>query len=296
MTTGSASEVSIASATLAGSVESSSALQGCWFEWGVAPHFEASAPCRPASPEGSFVPASAEAAGLQMGTTYTWRLAAVNAAGVTHGLTGAFTTLGYPPAETPVASEQLSSGPALGPLPEQIPAAHGHFEDGLYIAYCASSAALAARSAPRAAAAMADHTGWPAVQCLKMDKGTYGFGHALVGLPGVHNFLLGGYGNDTIWGGNDGDVIWGDYQPSGQHTTERDRLHGGAGSDWIYSSHGHDEIWTGAGEDHVALVYGRGTVHCNGPGLKTLVMRLLKRKRHWRLVGCRHIHIVPYRA
>jgi hypothetical protein len=288
--------VSLTSAALEGSLESSSPLQGCWFEWGVAPHLEASVPCRLTGPGGPFFAAAAEAGGLQMGTTYTWRIAAANATGVAHGLTGAFTTLGYPLAEAPVATEQLSSGPELGPAPPQIPAAHGHFEDGLYIAYCASSTAVAARSSPRAGVAMADHTGWPAVQCLKMDKGSYGFGHTLAGLPGVHNFLLGGYGNDTIWGGNDGDVIWGDYQPSGQHTTERDWLHGGDGSDWIYSSHGHDEIWTGAGEDHVALVYGWGTVHCNGPGLKTLVMRLLKRKRHWRLVGCRQIHIVPYRA
>jgi Ca2+-binding RTX toxin-like protein len=296
VTTGNASELSLTSATLAGSVESAAPMQGCWFEYGIAPHFETTVPCRPASPEGQFVAASAEASGLQMGTTYTWRLAAANAAGAAHGLTGAFTTLGYPLGEAPVAVEPLSSGPELGSTPAQIPAAHGHFEDGLYVAYCASSLALAAKSGPRAGTAMANHTGWPAVQCLKMDKGTYGFSHTLVGLPNVHNFLLGGYGDDTIWGGNDGDVIWGDYQPSGQHTTERDWLHGGAGDDWIYSSHGRNEIWTGAGDDHVALVYGWGTVDCNGPGLKTLVMRLLKRNRHWRLVGCRHIQIVPYKA
>ncbi len=295
MTTGNASEVSLSSATLAGSIESGSALAGCWFEWGIAPHFEASAPCRLSAPGAQLGPVSAEASGLQMGTVYVWRVAAENAAGVSHGLTGAFTTLGYPLEEAPATTEALSSGPELSPGPLPAPVAHGHFEDGLYVAYCDSTASLAGH-APRAASAMADHTGWPSVQCLKMDKGSYGLAHALVGLAGVHNFLLGGYGNDTIWGGQDGDVIWGDYQPSGQHTTERDRLHGGAGSDWIYSSHGHDVIWTGAGEDHVALVYGWGTVHCNGPGLKTLVMRLLRRNRHWRLIGCRHIHIVPYRA
>jgi len=294
VTTENASEVALTSATLAGTVQSASALQGCWFEWGIPPRFEASAPCRTAA-AGAFVSASAEAAGLQLGTTYGWRLAAVNAAGVAHGTTGTFTTDGYPPAEPPPAAEGLLGGEDIPAPPAATGGAHGHFEDGLYVAYCPAAGTLAAHG-PRAASAVADHTGWPALQCLKMDKGTYGHPHTLIGQSGVHNFLLGGYGNDTIWGGDAGDVIWGDYQPSGQHTTERDSIHGGAGTDWLYSSHGHDQIWTGAGEDHVALVYGWGTVHCNGPGLKTLVMRLLPRNRHWRLVGCRHIHVMPYRA
>jgi hypothetical protein len=295
VTTGSASEVGLTSATLAGTVASASQLQGCWFEWGLPPHFEAGAPCQIEDTEGTFVLASAEASGLQLGTTYGWRLAAVNAAGVAHGLTGSFTTNGYPAEEPPAASELLSGEGRLTPPPLERPLAHGHMEDGLWVAYCPTDGVLA-RHTPSASAAVADHTGWPALQCLKMDKGSYGRAHTLVGLNGVHNFLLGGYGNDRIWGGNDGDVIWGDYQPAGQHGTERDWIHGGAGSDWIYSSHGHDEIWTGAGEDHVALVYGSGTVHCNGPGLKTLVMRLLPRNRHWRLIGCRRRRIVPYRA
>ena len=290
--TGSSSEVALTSATLAGTVESSSPLEGCWFEWGVPPNFEASAPCRAGATEGAAQPVSAEAGGLQLGTTYGWRVTARNAAGVAHGETGSFRTLGYPAEEPAQATDQLSSEAGMAPPLVERPEAHGRFEGGLYVAYCPGREALAAS----AHTAMADHTGWPSVECLKMDKGSYGLAHTLVGLAGVHNFLLGGYGNDTVWAGPDGDVIWGDYQPSGQHTTERDRLHGGAGTDWIYSSHGHDEIWTGAGEDHVALDYGWGTVHCNGPGLKTLVMRLLRRNRHWRLIGCRHIQIVPHRA
>ena len=112
----------------------------------------------------------------------------------------------------------------------------------------------------------------------------------------VHNYLLGGYGNDTIWAGARGDVIWGDYHPEGQRKSQYDALHGGSGTDWIYSSHGYNQIWTGAGDDHLALVYGWGVVHCNGPGLKTLVMRYLPRNRRWRLIGCRRKKIVPYKA
>jgi hypothetical protein len=297
VTTGNASELGLTHVTLSGTIETASPVQECWFEWGVPPHFEESVPCRGGSGQAGVVAAEAQAGELASGTTYGWRLAAVNAAGVAHGLTGSFTTNGYPLAASPPASESLT-GDAFGPAPAPTPAlkaAHGHFEDGLYIAYCPATGVLA-RHEPRAASAMADHTGWPALQCLKMDKGTYGLSHTLIGQADVHNFLLGGYGNDTIWGGEAGDVIWGDYQPSGQSRRERDWIHAGNGTDWIYSSHGRNEIWTGAGDDHVALVYGWGTVHCNGPGTKTLVMRLLPRNRHWHLIGCRRRKIVPYKA
>lgn len=140
----------------------------------------------------------------------------------------------------------------------------------------------------------ADHTGWP--------REEHHEGHpdnesgVMRGHDGVHNYLLGGDGNDTIYAGNDGDVIWGDSHPGGQPTTQRDLLHGGSGEDWLYASWGYNAIWTGAGNDHIALVYGYGTVYCDGPGLKTLVMRYLPQNRHWNLVGCAHKVIVPYRA
>jgi hypothetical protein len=125
---------------------------------------------------------------------------------------------------------------------------------GLYVAFCpADEQAAVIASRPRAVVAMADHEGWPQDQCLKMDKGPPGLSHTLVGLEHVHNWLLGGYGNDTIYAGDAGDVIWGDYQPEGQPESQRDYIHGGAGEDWIYSSHGYNEIWTGAGNDHLAL-------------------------------------------
>jgi RTX calcium-binding nonapeptide repeat (4 copies) len=178
-----------------------------------------------------------------------------------------------------------------------------HDDRGLYVAFCPEGAAQATpaaaavqRSLPRAATAMASHAGWPADECLKMDKGPPGRAHTIVGLKDVHNWLLGGYGNDTIIAGDHGDVIWGDYHSEGQPSTQRDYIHGGAGSDWIYSSHGYNVIWTGAGDDHLALVYGHGTVYCNGLGLKTLVMRYLPQNRHWHLVGCRNIVIDRYRA
>ncbi len=111
-----------------------------------------------------------------------------------------------------------------------------------------------------------------------------------------HNELLGGNGNDTIHAGPAGDVIWGDSHAEGQSTSQVNRLYGGPGNDWIYASHGTNYIWTGAGEDHVLLVYGHGVVYCNGPGHKILVMRKLAANRHYRLVGCTDKTIVPYAA
>jgi hypothetical protein len=173
---------------------------------------------------------------------------------------------------------------------------------GLYLAFCphgeeaANIASVASDRSPRATVAEADHEGWPRDECLKMDKGSAGLSHTIVGLRHVHNWLLGGYGNDTIFAGDAGDVIWGDYHPEGQPESQSDYIHGGAGEDWIYSSHGYNEIWTGAGNDHLALVYGHGTVYCNGPGVKTFVMRYLPQNRPWTLVGCAHKVLVRYRA
>src|ERR1700685_4680393 len=115
------------------------------------------------------------------------------------------------------------------------------------------------------ALAEANHTGWPPQEHHE--------GHpnnesgVMRGQEGVHNYLLGGGGNDTIYGGNDGDVIWGDSPPGEEPTSQQDFLHGGEGEDWIYASYGYNEIWTGAGNDHIALVYAGGTVYCHGRGL-----------------------------
>ncbi len=144
------------------------------------------------------------------------------------------------------------------------------------------------------AAGMASHVGWPQIG--------HHHGHpdnesgTMRGWLHVHNELLGGDGNDTIYAGEEGDVIWGDSHAGDQPTTQRDYLHGGEGSDWLYASHGYNVIWTGAGRDHVALVYGYGTVYCDGAGHKTLVMRKLAQNRHWKLVGCNDATVIPYAA
>ena len=157
---------------------------------------------------------------------------------------------------------------------------------GVYVAFCpggeeissiaasaarASSASAQAADVPRARVALASHAGWPTDECLKMDKGGDGAAHTLVGLEHVHNWLLGGYGNDTLYAGERGDVLWGDYQPSGQSEAERDYIHGGAGNDWIYASHGTNHIFAGPGDDHVFAYFGQGTIDC-GPGYDILTL------------------------
>ncbi len=79
-----------------------------------------------------------------------------------------------------------------------------------------------------------------------------------------HNELLGGHGNDLIYAGPQGDVIWGDYKPSGQPTTQIDRLIGGNSRDFVYASHGTNFIHAGGGDDWIKAHFGHGVVDCGG--------------------------------
>jgi len=100
----------------------------------------------------------------------------------------------------------------------------------------------------------------------------------------VHNELLGGHGGDTIHAGPYGDVIWGDYKPSGQPTSQHDRLYGGAGNDFIYASHGYNLIDAGAGDDWIKAHYGHGIIDC-GPGDDTLYVSR-RAQRHYVIRNC----------
>jgi hypothetical protein len=151
-------------------------------------------------------------------------------------------------------------------------------------------ASAANASAPSAVAASTNEAGWPAKQCLKMDKGPAGRSHTLVGLNGVHNWLFGGYGDDTIIGGNHGDVIWADYHPSGQPRTQTATIRAGNGRNVIYANDTHNYVWTGTNPRTVvhAHVSGiSGVIHCQSPGIVVYLSRVSQHR--FKLDGCRRI-------
>ena len=123
-----------------------------------------------------------------------------------------------------------------------------------------------------------------------MDKGGAGHSHTLVGLNGVHNWLLGGYGNDTIIGGDHGDVIWADYHPSGEPSSQTAHIRGGNGRNVIYANDTRDYVWTGTNPRTVvhAHVSGiSGVIHCQSAGIVVYLSTVSE--RHFALEGCKHI-------
>ena len=126
------------------------------------------------------------------------------------------------------------------------------------------------------AAAKTSHEGWPTINGdLKMHRNDQS--GTLRGKADKHNELLGGHGDDTLRAGNVGDVLWGDYKPSGQPTSQVDRIYGGKGKDFIYASHGTNFIHAGGGADQIHAHFGHGAIWC-GSGNVTLFLSHRSRK------------------
>jgi hypothetical protein len=157
-----------------------------------------------------------------------------------------------------------------------------------YPAYAlATSALLAALLLATSASAMTSHAGWPSDQHLVMDKGSAGEEHTLSGVDGVHNYLLGGYGNDTIYGGDSGDVIWGDYHPSGE-STQTAVIHAGNGKNYIYANDTVNFVWTGTNPQTVVHAHeNSGVIHCENP--HQTVYTSHHALPHYKLDGCKQI-------
>ena len=102
-----------------------------------------------------------------------------------------------------------------------------------------------------------------------------------------HNELLGGHGNDTIYAGPWGDVLWGDYKPSGQPTTQVDTIIGSNGKDFIYASHGTNNISAGGGNDWIKAHFGRGSIDCGGGHDLLYISR--RAQRHYTIRHCERI-------
>ena len=114
---------------------------------------------------------------------------------------------------------------------------------------------------PRAAR-KADHSHWPKINGKFKKAGRHS-----VHYTGRHRTdeLLGHHGSDVIDGGEGSDVLWGDWDGSNQPASQKDKLKGGPGTDFIYASHGRNVIHGGAGNDAIYAHYGRGLIDC-GPG------------------------------
>jgi hypothetical protein len=155
-------------------------------------------------------------------------------------------------------------------------------------AICLCLCLSAVLAAVGSAAANTSHAGWPKIDRLVMDKGPAGASHTLVGRAGMHNELLGGYGSDTIIGGDAGDVIWSDYHPSGWPPHQTAIIHAGNGQNFIYSNDSVNYVWTGTNPATVVHAHeGSGTIHCQNP--QVVVFTSHHALPHYKLVGCRRI-------
>jgi hemolysin type calcium-binding protein len=136
--------------------------------------------------------------------------------------------------------------------------------------------------------ASTSHAGWPPNEHLVMDKGPASRHNVLVGMRHRHNWLLGGYGNDTLYGGNAGDVLWGDYHPSGWPARQVAYIYAGNGRNFIYSNDTVDYVWTGTNPGTVVHAHeGSGVINCQNPNIWVFTSH--HALPHYRLNGCRHI-------
>jgi Ca2+-binding RTX toxin-like protein len=135
------------------------------------------------------------------------------------------------------------------------------------------------------AAANTSHEGWPTIDGkLKMHKQDQN--GALRGTS-KSDELLGGHGNDTLYGRGASDVLWGDYKPGGQPESQFDHIYGGDGNDFIYASHGENTIDAGSGPDTIHAHFGHGKVDCGG-GTDVLFISHRSRKKY-SVTGCETI-------
>jgi Ca2+-binding RTX toxin-like protein len=173
----------------------------------------------------------------------------------------------------------------MSPLPLSLPPPS---RGPLCAAAVAGSCLLLAALSLGSAAASTSHAGWPPEEFKILETGPAGQHHVLRGMPTVHNYLLGGYGDDTIYGGNDGDVIWGDYHPTGAPAFQSVVIHAGDGHNFIYADDTRNTVWTGTDPETVVHAIGDGgVVHCENAAIKIITTH--RTRPRYRLLGCGHV-------
>jgi hypothetical protein len=129
----------------------------------------------------------------------------------------------------------------------------------------------------------ASHEGWPDTVTYKSHPDDQ---NGVIRGTNRSDELLGGHGNDVIFGRPAADVIWGDFKPCCQPSDQHDRLYGGHGKDFIYSSHGINKIYGGEGNDTIHAHYGRGgTIDC-GSGNDLLFLSHRSKKHYYSIRNC----------
>jgi Ca2+-binding RTX toxin-like protein len=146
-------------------------------------------------------------------------------------------------------------------------------------------AILAAVIVIPAASGKTSHAGWPKING-KFRKDSHDRGKTYVG-SSKSDELLGGHGNNTLYGKGASDVLWGDYKPSGWPAHQSDRMFGGDGNDFIYASHTFNHIEGGNGDDTIHAHFGSGSIDC-GPG-NDIVFLSHRSRPHYKLTGCERI-------
>jgi hypothetical protein len=138
---------------------------------------------------------------------------------------------------------------------------------------------------PVAVDAKTSHKGWPHING-KFRKDSNDRGKTYIGSK-KSDELLGGHGNNTLYGKGAADVLWGDYKPSGWPVHQSDHIYGGDGNDFIYASHTFNHIEGGNGDDTIHAHFGNGFIDC-GAG-RDLLFLSHRSKRVYKIHNCERI-------
>ncbi len=150
---------------------------------------------------------------------------------------------------------------------------------------CAAAPAAADHIPGQPCSDCASHKHWPSIGGI-IKKAQ--FQAAVLQGSSRSDELLGHHGSDRLNGRGRADVLWGDWQGgSDQPTSQRDRIYGGGGNDFIYGSHGRSVIFAGSGNDAISVHFGRGFVDC---GAGRDVYHVAKsRKRGYKFRNCERV-------
>jgi hypothetical protein len=129
------------------------------------------------------------------------------------------------------------------------------------------------------------HKGWPKITGI-LWKVLDSRDHERTGTED-NDELLGHHGDDTMIGLQGKDVLWGDWELKGNGSNQTDVLRGGDGNDFLYPSHGKNNMYGGDGNDRIIAYYGHGTIDC-GPGTDDYAQTRWQ-SNAYKVTGCEHI-------